>query len=264
MKIQQLAVIPFIFFLSSFFIKGDVPKFYDTGLVNDSTKIIVKGGGLDENGQNLHFIIEKPEEIIEFISELKYGEPIGNVFSEKSIEIHLIQDYRNITSLNINPEYKRVFTNNGHSYRFDLNQLSVWRKKYPQVKYSAKGVNFKNEEEFETFLNAQKQNPNFLYSSYPAFKYEGSFEIEFPKNDMFNSPQAVMNYLKPFIEKLEPDQDKFGMSYELDDKNFNDRNQYTITISGSKQIFEKLRVDDYQNVNWKITIENASFYYRKI
>lgn len=264
MKIQQLVAVPFIFFLFGFLTKGDVPKFYNTELVNDSTKIIVEGGFRDENGQSIHFIIEKPEEIKEFISGLKYGEPVGNIFSEESIEIHLVQDYRDITSVNINPKYRRIFANDGHSYQFDLNQLIAWRKKYPLVKYSSKGVNFKTKEEFETFLNVQKQNPNFLYSSFPVFKYEGSFEIEFPKNEIFHNPQAIMDYLNPIIEKVEPDKDKFALSYVLDNKNFSDRNQYTITISGSKQLFEKLRVDDYRNVNWTVTIENAAFHYRKI
>ena len=43
MKIQQLVAVPFIFFLFGFLTKGDVPKFYNTELVNDSTKIIVEG-----------------------------------------------------------------------------------------------------------------------------------------------------------------------------------------------------------------------------
>lgn len=263
MKVQRLAVASFIFFLSSFFIKGDVPKFYDISLVNDSTKIIVEGDFRDESGLDFNFIIEKPDEIREFISALQYGSPVGNIYSEESIEIHLIQDYRDITSLRVNPKYKRIFANDGHSYQFDLNQLIAWRKKYHPMKLTAKGANFRTKKEFELFLNTQKQNPDFLYSSIPLFKYEGSFEIEFPKDKMFYNPQAVMDYLEPIIKKTEPDKEKFTMSYVLDGKNLSDKNQYTITISGSKQLFESLKVDNYENSNWTLTVENAAFYYKK-
>ncbi len=263
MKIIHFAFIFLGFGSFSFFIEGDVPKFFAIEKVDDSTKIVAYGDFLDENGKDFNFIIEKPDEIKNFISGIEYGEKVYNIHSQESIEIHLIQDYQDITSLNVVPKYKRVFANNGYSYQFDLDQLNSWREKYHSLKYTRKGLNFKSMEEFEKFLSSQKQNPNFLYSSRPIFRYEGSFEIEFPKNNVFNNPQAVMDYLKPLIEKIEPDQNKFGMSYELDDKNFNNKNQYTITISGSKQIFDNLKVDNYKNSNWALIVENATFYYKK-
>jgi hypothetical protein len=251
------------FGLLSFFIEGDVPKFFDIEKVDSSTMIIAYGGFVDENGKNYNFIIDESDEIKKFISGIKYGEPQSNVFSQRSLEIHLVQDHRDITFLTIVPEYKRVFANDGVSYKFDLNQLEDWRAKYRPLQRFAKGVNFKTQKEFEEFLNKQKQNPNFLYSSYPLFRYEGSFEIQFPKSNQFKNPQAIMDYLKPFIKEVEPDEEKYSLSYELDDKNMTDRNQFTITISGSKKLFNELKVENYQNSNWLLIQENASFYYKK-
>lgn len=263
MKIIHFAIILLGFGSVSFFIEGDVPKFFEIEKVNDSTKIVAYGEFLDENGKDFNFIIEKPDEIRKFISGIKYGEKVYNVHSQESIEIHLIQDYQDITSLNIVPKHQRVFTNNGYSYQFDLNQLNSWRDKYHSLKFIRKGLNFKNIKEFEEFLSSQKQNPNFLYSSRPVFRYEGSFEIEFPKNNVFKNPQAIMDYLKPLIEKIEPDQNKFEMTYELNDKNVTNKDQYTIRISGSKQLFDNLKVDNYKNSNWTLIVENATFYYKK-
>ncbi|MDF3027171.1 MAG: hypothetical protein K0S23_1478 [Fluviicola sp.] len=263
MKIVHLALILLGLGSFSFFIKGDIPKFFAIEKVDDSTKIVAYGGFLDENGKDFNFIIEKPDEIKEFISGIEYGEKVYNVFSEESIEIHVVQNYQDITSLTVIPKYKRVFTNNGYSYQFDLNQLNSWRKKYHSLKYTYKGMDFKTREEFEQFLSIQKQNPDFLYSSRPAFRYEGSFEIQFPKNEKFKNPQAIMDYLKPIINEVEPDEEKYGMSYILGDKNFNNSDQYTITISGSKRIFNELKVDNYKKSNWVLTVENAIFYYKE-
>lgn len=247
----------------SFYINGDVPKFFDIERVDNSTKIVAYGDFVDENGKDFNFIIEKQDEIKEFISEIKYGGTLSNVFSDESIEVHLVQDYRDVTSLTIVPKYKRVFANDGHSYQFDLGQLEAWRKKYKPLKYRFISKEFKDKGEFEMYLNDQKKNPNFLYSTRPGFRYEGSFEMQFPANGEFKNPQAVMDYLKPFIEKIEPDEKKYGMSYILNDKNFNNRDQYTLTISGNKRLFDDLKVENYEKSNWAELVELVLFYYKK-
>lgn len=262
MKIIHYALVLICFGSGSFFMEGDTPKFFAIERVDDSTKIIAYGGFLDENGRDFNFIIEKPDEIKKFISEIKYGEKVFNVFSENSIEVHLIQDYKNITSLNIIPQYKRVFANDGYSYKFDLNQLNAWREKYHQLKYFYKGMNFKTKDEFDKFLVSQKQNPDFLYCTRPAFRYEGSFDIQFPKTKKFHNPQAIMDYIEPMIAKIEQDKEKYSLSYVLDERNSDD-SKFVITISTYKKMFETLKIDDYKNTNWVLNVENAIFYYRK-
>ncbi|MBK9381089.1 MAG: hypothetical protein IPN39_07155 [Chitinophagaceae bacterium] len=134
-------------------------------------------------------------------------------------------------------------------------------KKYPFKYYHDIKV-FKGRDEYDKYLSEQKNNPKFLFDYGPQFKYEGSFEIEFPKNSKFPHPKAISEFLTPYIEKI-VSKDDYTLGYVLNSKNMNNRDQYTMTIQGSKRLFEQLKLDKFKNENWEPTVEDAYFFYKR-
>ncbi|MGB8191912.1 MAG: hypothetical protein WCF67_08340, partial [Chitinophagaceae bacterium] len=51
-------------------------------------------------------------------------------------------------------------------------------------------------------MNIQKKDKAFLFDYAPQFKYEGSFEIQFPRNKQFPHPKAISEYLTPLVESV--------------------------------------------------------------
>lgn len=148
----------------------------------------------------------------------------------------------------------------GAAYKFDFNQIVNLNTQYP-FKYVRDVKEFKSKSVYEKYVEKQKSNPKYVFHYRPQFKYEGSFEIRVPKNS-FPHPAAVSDYLAPHIEKIVRKGD-YLLGYELSEKNMKDKDQYTMTIQGSKKLFEQLKLDQYKNESWQATIENAYFFYKK-
>jgi hypothetical protein len=149
---------------------------------------------------------------------------------------------------------------NGHTYEFDVKKLKELAKKYP-FDYKFDKVPFKNKLDYEQYLEKQKIDKAFLFDYAPQFKYEGSFEIKFPRDSEFSSPKAISDYLKPLVEKI-ASKNEYRISYILNDKNRNDQTQFTMTITGSKKIFNELQLDNLKKENWTETSEEGWFFYR--
>ena len=152
-------------------------------------------------------------------------------------------------------------THDGQTYKFDLSQITKLHDKYP-FSYDYEVKSFSNKDEYQLYLAKQKTNPRFLFAYAPQFKYEGSFEIEFKKSSKFPHPKAISEYLEPFILKI-VNKDEYRISYMLDSKNMSNIDQYTMTVSGPKKLFDELKIDGLKNENWQLTKEEGYFFYKK-
>lgn len=238
-------------------------ELFDTLKIDSTTKIIGRYPQYDKNKtyEMYNFIIEDSTKIVDFIKNLKLGTEVENSTEDPSFELTIVKNHDEIGSWTINPTLKSAMTHDGHTYKFDLTQIAELNKIYP-FKYSFEVKIFNKKSEYEAYLATQKSNKNFLFDYRPLFKYEGSFEIEFHNNSKFNSPKAISDFLTPYIEKI-VSKDEYTLGYELNDKNMNDRNQYTMTIQGPKKLFEKLKVDKFKNKNWQLTVEDAYLFYKQ-
>lgn len=237
---------------------------FDTITIDSTTKIIGRYPEYDQTKtyEKYNFIIEDSLAIAKFAKTLKLGEEVSNSIEDPSFEICIIKKNKEKGCWTINPTSKSAMTHDGHTYKFDINQIADLNKKYP-FKYYCEKIVFKGKEEYRTYLNEQKNNPNFLFDYKPQFKYDGSFEIEFEKSEKFSSPKAISEFLYPFIDKI-VDRNEYSVSYILGEKNLkNIGKSFTMTISGSKKIFEILKMQKYKNENWQSSIEDGWFFYRK-
>lgn len=238
-------------------------RLFDTLKVDASTKIIGRHPQYDKSKtyEKYNFMLEDSSKIAEFIKNLKLGKEVENSTQDPSFKLTVVKNYDEIGSWTINPTLKSAMTHDGHTYEFDLNQITALNKEYPFNYYHEIKV-FKSRNEYEMYLAEQKNNSSFLFDYGPQFKYEGNFEIEFAKNSKFPHPKAISDFLAPYIEKIVNKGD-YGLRYELNSKNMNNQDQYTMTILGSKILFERLKLDNLKNENWQPTVENAYFFYKK-
>jgi hypothetical protein len=258
MKLSLIAI------LLSMTIQGYSQKnIFDTLKVDAKTKIIGRYPQYDKSKtyEKYNFIIEDSIKIVEFISNLKLGKEVENSSEDPSFKLTIVKNYNEIGSWTINPTLKSAMTHDGHTYEFNLKQIANLNKLYPFSYYHEIKV-FNSKSEYERYLTEQKNNAKFLFDYSPQFRYEGSFEIEFPKNSKFAHPKAISDFLTPYIEKI-VNKDDYSLGYVLNSKNMNNREQYTMTIQGSKKLFEKLKLDNLKNENWQPTVEDGYFFYKK-
>jgi hypothetical protein len=236
---------------------------FDTLMIDSKTKIIGRYPQHDKSKtyEKYNFIIEDSTSIVEFIKTLKLGDEVKNSFEEPNFMLTVIKNYDEIGSWTINPNLKSAMTHDGNTYKFDINQITKLNENN-SFNYFFEKKSFSNNSEYVNYLNQQKKNPKFLFDYAPQFKYEGSFEIEFKKSEQFPHPKAISEYLKPYIEKI-VDADEYSLVYIVNEKNKKNREQYTMTISGSKKLFDKLKVEKLKNENWQPEIEEGYFFYKK-
>lgn len=234
---------------------------FDSLQVDNHTKLIGRYPQYDKTQAYRHwnFIIEDPEEIRELIKTFTLGQEVANSTETPSFRVCVVQDQKEVLSWTVNPTLKSV-QYNGHTYGFDLDKIKSLNKKYP-FDYRFEKKTFTTREEYTAYLAKQKENPAFLFDYSPLFRFEGSFEIEFPRNRKFDSPRTISEYLEPLIEKV-AGENGYAVQYHINEKNLANRNQFTMTLLGSKKLFEQLELPALKKENWQDSVEEGWFFYR--
>jgi hypothetical protein len=252
----------FIFFLTvSISLKAQEKYIFDTSKITATTKLIGRYPQYDKQKtyKEFNFIINDPEIIKAVIMTMPLGKEGENIMEDPEFRINVVQNFDEVKTWTVNPNLKSVMSN-GHTYEFDVTKLKELAKKYP-FDYKFDKIPFKNKYDYEQYLEKQKIDKTFLFDYAPQFKYEGSFEIKFPRDSKFSSPKAISDYLTPLVEKV-VSKNQYRISYILNDKNKNDQTQFTMTITGSKKLYEQLELDNLTKENWKETSEEGWFFYR--
>lgn len=231
--------------------------------IDSNTKLIGYAPQAEYNKafQRQQFIIEDSATIVSFLQKLKFGNPDDGFAREESFVIAIIKNFKIQNLVSVFPASNNAKAPDGKMYHFDFSQLSSYSSSYP-LRMTHRSKVFPNKAAYDNYLTTQQQTENFLFFYAPEFLYEGSFEMEFPVNDTFTSPQAIMDYLKPFIERI-VNPDEYDMYYEFDKKNRTQRGQKTITILASRKLFDALVVPNRKKENWRPMIEEGDFYYKQ-
>jgi hypothetical protein len=234
---------------------------FDTSKIDASTKLIGRYPQYDKQKtyKEFNFIVDEPETIKKVIMTLLLGKEGENTIEDPDFRISIVQSFDEVETWTVNPNSNSVMSN-GHTFEFDVKKLKELAKKYP-FDYKFDKIPFKSKSDYEQYLEKQKSDKMFLFDYAPQFKYEGSFEIQFPRDSKFSSPKAISDYLTPLIEKI-VSKNEYRVSYILNKKNRNDQTQFTMTITGSKKIFNELKLDNSKKENWTETVEEGWFFYR--
>ena len=179
---------------------------------------------------------------------LEYGYQSNNLQAqENGIMIYMVKDKKVVDQWFVNPAYYNVF-HDGTAFSYNADQLGVLAEKYPLI-YKEEKKQYKNEKEYQKQRQYLFADPYNLIITEPDFTYEGYFDIQFPKNEQFSSPEAIDTYLRPMIQKIT--KKKFDISYALSEKNIMDRSQFTMQIVGEENVYKKLKLDQLQKGDWQ-------------
>ena len=235
---------------------------FDTFKIDENTKLIGHYQLFDEDStyKNFNFYITDPIEIRKAISKLFVGDEVGYTNQVKSFQIIIVQNNKILKTWIINPDFKCA-TYNNHSYKFDAAIFKKLGELYPFY-FRIEKKPFKTNKEFTYYLTKLKDDSNYLFNYRPEFKYDGSFEIEFRKTKLFSNTDRIRNYLKPIIEKITP-KNSYNIYYLLSAKTLSEHNKFTMTILGSKYLFNNLHLFNGKKQNWVDNIGDAWFFFKQ-
>ncbi|KMQ64910.1 hypothetical protein ACM46_11925 [Chryseobacterium angstadtii] len=240
----------FIILALSQIVHGQNKLFKSDNLTDtDSVKIIGMYPKWDKNKsyEKYNFLITDKKVIDSLIESVEYAEPTKNISEQNNFSIILTKGNKVINRWSISPKFTNININ-GSSRQFDISIVDNLSKKY-FFKYIWYEKEFKNEKEFSKFNAEILKQEKTLYVNKPIFVYEGSFELQFPKNETFPHPKAIDEYLRPQIEKIVKEK-KFSISYKLDEFNMKNRDQYTITVEGPYFLFTDLKEKNSKKGKW--------------
>ncbi len=215
----------------------------------DSVKIIGMYVKWDKNKtyEKFNFFITDKKVVDSLFESVEYGASSENEWEHNNFNIILTKANKQFHQVSISPALHNAHIN-GKSYKFDVSILEKLAKKYP-LTYKWYEKEFKSEQEFNKFNSKILKQEKTLYVNKPTFLYEGSFELQFPKNDTFLHPKAIDGYLRPQIEKIVKGKE-FSISYVANTFNLQNRDQYTMTINGPYTLFKDLKDKNSKKGDW--------------
>lgn len=207
-----------------------------------------------------NFYLDNATKIAQEKYNLEYGFATDNrSVGEENFMVYVVKDKKIIDQWLINPGFYNAF-HDGIAYSYDADKLQNLATKFP-LSYELERISYKNEKEFNKAKTKLYQEVSALLIIDPVFGFEGSFDLSFPKNEQFTSPEAIAEFLKPQLEKLT--KNKFDISYAITERNFTDRNQITMTVSGDLALHKKLQLDKVTKGEWQAEVFEALVYRKK-
>ncbi|MDI3321461.1 hypothetical protein [Pinibacter soli] len=234
---------------------------FDTSRIDSHTKLIGRYDQFDRQKKfyYLNFIIEDPAKIKKVLTSLPLGTEIKSDYTNMDFRIDIIQDYKKTQSWMVNPDMNCILVNDNF-YTISIDKIKALAEKNP-FDYRFDALSFNTLNEYEEYLKKQKKDDFFLFAYTSSFAFDGTFEIQFPRNKKYPSPTAIHDTLAPLIEKFVP-KGKYSISYILDDRNLADPKQFVITIYGTRELYDNLHVENLKNQNWKQNVAKGYFFYR--
>ena len=235
----------------------------DTLRVSSKTRIIGKCYDHSNPNDLYSFLLKDSTSIVQFAKSLEAGKKVMNMINGPEFDVEIVNDYVVTDYISVNPMLNTIRLK-GNTYVFDFGLIKNLHKTYPLI-CDEKKVNFNSKKEVDDYVIEIKKDTNLLYYFLPEFKDEGSFSLTVKKSKLFNSPKAVMDYLTPNIEKIVK-HDEYMMMYFVEMSQIAKQIQsdsYTITISGSKKLFDNLNVDNVKKDNWRNTGKISGSFFMK-
>lgn len=208
----------------------------------------------------LNFYINNQKVIEDLAEKLTYGNVVENKLEQNNFRIIVLNGNEEVESWLVNPLFSNIIIN-GTYYKFDIKSIKELAEKYP-FDYTFYEKSFTSINDYEKDLANVKKDKAFLFAYEPLLEYEGTFEIQFPKNSQFESPELIDDFLRPKVSAVAGDSE-FNIFYTLDDYNKANTNQYTMTVQGNKSIFDKLVLENLTKKNWKKSEDSGMFFMKK-
>ncbi len=236
--------------------KGQTNSLFEGIAFTDSMKLAVMHSHTDQDDTYISYdLIIDSKQVFDSVAPLfTYGEEVANFVDEAEPTINLITGKKTIKSWSINPKNSSVRIK-GKSYQFDTEKIKDLASNYP-LEYTTEKKAFKSLKEFEDFKSSIQNDDLFLFMYEPNFKYEGSFQVRYKKSNKFRSPQDVSQHLKASLTEI-TEEDNFRIFYMFNDYNRKNRNQFTMTVESSRDLYDEFSDRKSKKLDWEDTVYSA-------
>jgi hypothetical protein len=226
---------------------------------DDSTKLIGMYAHYDKNKtyENYNFCITDIKDISEISNKLVYQEETTNVFG-REYYIIVLRGNKIVKKWSVSLRTESISID-GHSYRFDSKKIKKLSKKY-SFEYDFSKKTFENKSQFLLFEKNLKDDKNFLFLYAPEFRFEGEFDLEFKKSDIFLNAQAIYIYLKPKLDSIEAQGTETRFIYKANDYNMQHKGQYSMTLSCSYAVYKDFQEPNAIKKEWQPAVFEATIF----
>ncbi|ANH81660.1 hypothetical protein A8C56_12315 [Niabella ginsenosidivorans] len=234
---------------------------FDQQFLNDTVKLIGMDSPYDENRtyQKYNFFITDKTVIDSLIKTVRYGERVRNIMENDNFSLIVTKNNKIVDRWSISPKFNNINTD-GSPNVFDIGILDALSSCFP-MKYNYYKKVFSSAEQYKSFEDSMLLKDRTLFIYKPDFRYEGSFDVEFPKNKEFPDARKAIEYINKILEKR-LDKAKFSAVYVLTEYNLNNQNQITITISSPKWVFNEFNDKAVQKKSWTSAENDAMIFER--
>lgn len=234
---------------------------FDQQFLNDTVKLIGMDSPYDENRtyQKYSFFITDKTVIDSLIKTVRYGERARNIMENDNFSLIVTKNNKIVDRWSISPKFNNINTD-GSPNIFDIGILDALSSRFP-MKYNYYKKVFSSAEQYKSFENSVLLKDNTLFIYKPDFRYEGSFDVEFPKNKEFPDARKAIEYIDKILEK-KIDKSKFSAVYVLTEYNLNNQNQITIKISSPRWVFNEFNDKTVQKKSWTSAENDAMIFER--
>jgi hypothetical protein len=213
----------------------------------------------DRTFEKYNFIIEDIKTLDSITKIIIKGKEISNQSSRNEFTIRLFDGNKKLQTWSFNPKHSYIRTD-GKSYEFDANQILDLTKKFG-FKYTYRKKHFSSQKEFDKEYSKLKVDNNFLFVYKPDFRYEGTFEVKYPKTEKLKHPKAISQYLRSKIGEIRND-NEYRVYYVFNDYNRKNSNQFTMTIESDSGLFKSFNDNNGEIKNWKANEYTATIFFK--
>lgn len=214
----------------------------------------------DRTFDKYNFFIDDASKLNDAKMNLEYGYELATRTTDQNhFMIYAIKDRKIVDQWLVNPRIYNVF-HNGIAYSFNSDQLEQLAEKHP-FNYEVETKTYKNEKEFNRAKKELDKDRSIFLMYNPDFSFEGSFEVEFKKDEVLKTPEDADKYLRNLTGGLT--KKNVSITYVLNEKNLLDQSQMTMNISGPEDIFNKIKLDKGVKGNWTPQVYEATIVKRK-
>ncbi|MBQ4818613.1 hypothetical protein [Aquimarina sp. MMG016] len=197
--------------------------------------------------EKYNFILEDLRTIDSISKIIVKGKEVKNQATRNEFHIRLLEGDKIINVWSFNPQYSYIRTES-KSYEFNAEQILNIAQKFG-FKYTFSKKNYSSPEQFDEDYKKLRTDEKLLFVYKPNFKFEGVFNIKFPKTKKFKHPKAISEYIrKKILNGRKPSE--YRLYYTANEFNIKNKDQFTMTIESDYGLFENFEEKKAEKGIW--------------
>jgi len=222
---------------------------FDKINLNENIRLIGMYPHYDEEKtfEKYNFILEDLKTIDSISKIIVKGKEVKNQATRNEFHIRLLEGDKTINVWSFNPQYSYIRTE-GKSYEFNAEQILSIAQKFG-FKYTFKKKDYSSLEQFDEDYKKLRTDEKLLFVYKPNFKFEGMFNIKFPKTKKFKHPKAISEYIRKKILN-DRKSSEYRLYYTANEYNIKNTDQFTMTIESNHGLFENFEEKKAEKGIW--------------